>query len=190
MCYLWNNSLILFVCTIETPHCADKNGAEGAPFIHPAANVLDPLWPKGNLRLLFLLKRHQNVLAEETKLCFSVKGFKVDSTSNHHEWGLCKFGDQKPTVDIYIFDMFSCSNDIFVSAGSTCYPAWSDAGQLEFYHLSLDWNYVLYLRGEKIKSLCNLCFWKTFNPILILTLVPIMDSVIYPLIKKCGLNFT
>uniref|UniRef100_A0A3Q3XPA9 Uncharacterized protein n=1 Tax=Mola mola TaxID=94237 RepID=A0A3Q3XPA9_MOLML len=31
---------------------------------------------------------------------------------------------------------------------------------------------------------------QTFNPILILTLVPIMDSVIYPLIKKCGLNFT
>uniref|UniRef100_A0AAX7VC02 Solute carrier family 15 member 1a n=1 Tax=Astatotilapia calliptera TaxID=8154 RepID=A0AAX7VC02_ASTCA len=29
-----------------------------------------------------------------------------------------------------------------------------------------------------------------FNPILILTLVPIMDSVIYPLIKKCGFNFT
>uniref|UniRef100_A0A3Q2XJF0 Solute carrier family 15 member 1 n=1 Tax=Hippocampus comes TaxID=109280 RepID=A0A3Q2XJF0_HIPCM len=31
---------------------------------------------------------------------------------------------------------------------------------------------------------------ETVNPILILTLVPIMDSVIYPLIKKCGLNFT
>nr|XP_019945333.1 PREDICTED: solute carrier family 15 member 1-like [Paralichthys olivaceus] len=31
---------------------------------------------------------------------------------------------------------------------------------------------------------------QTFNPILILTLVPIMDSCIYPLIKKCGLNFT
>ncbi|KAJ0070273.1 hypothetical protein NL108_007607, partial [Boleophthalmus pectinirostris] len=31
---------------------------------------------------------------------------------------------------------------------------------------------------------------QTFNPILILTLVPIMDNVIYPLIKKCGLNFT
>uniref|UniRef100_A0A672IG49 Solute carrier family 15 member 1-like n=1 Tax=Salarias fasciatus TaxID=181472 RepID=A0A672IG49_SALFA len=30
----------------------------------------------------------------------------------------------------------------------------------------------------------------TVNPILILTLVPIMDSVIYPLIRKCGLNFT
>uniref|UniRef100_A0A4W5PD70 Solute carrier family 15 member 1 n=1 Tax=Hucho hucho TaxID=62062 RepID=A0A4W5PD70_9TELE len=30
----------------------------------------------------------------------------------------------------------------------------------------------------------------TVNPILILTLVPIMDSVVYPLIKKCGLNFT
>ncbi|XP_068602845.1 solute carrier family 15 member 1 [Brachionichthys hirsutus] len=28
------------------------------------------------------------------------------------------------------------------------------------------------------------------NPILILTLVPIMDSLIYPLIEKCGLNFT
>uniref|UniRef100_H3D8Z8 Solute carrier family 15 member 1 n=1 Tax=Tetraodon nigroviridis TaxID=99883 RepID=H3D8Z8_TETNG len=31
---------------------------------------------------------------------------------------------------------------------------------------------------------------QTFNPILILTLVPIMDSLVYPLIKKCGLNFT
>ncbi|XP_067109443.1 solute carrier family 15 member 1 [Osmerus mordax] len=31
---------------------------------------------------------------------------------------------------------------------------------------------------------------QTVNPILILTLVPIMESVIYPLIKKCGLNFT
>uniref|UniRef100_A0A668A5H9 Solute carrier family 15 member 1 n=1 Tax=Myripristis murdjan TaxID=586833 RepID=A0A668A5H9_9TELE len=31
---------------------------------------------------------------------------------------------------------------------------------------------------------------QTVNPILILTLVPLMDSVIYPLIKKCGLNFT
>uniref|UniRef100_A0A8C5CM26 Solute carrier family 15 member 1a n=1 Tax=Gadus morhua TaxID=8049 RepID=A0A8C5CM26_GADMO len=30
----------------------------------------------------------------------------------------------------------------------------------------------------------------TVNPILILTLVPIMDSVVYPLIRKCGLNFT
>uniref|UniRef100_A0A8C4EXM4 Solute carrier family 15 member 1a n=1 Tax=Dicentrarchus labrax TaxID=13489 RepID=A0A8C4EXM4_DICLA len=30
----------------------------------------------------------------------------------------------------------------------------------------------------------------TVNPILILTLVPIMDSLIYPLIQKCGLNFT
>uniref|UniRef100_A0A8D3EDV2 Solute carrier family 15 member 1a n=1 Tax=Scophthalmus maximus TaxID=52904 RepID=A0A8D3EDV2_SCOMX len=31
---------------------------------------------------------------------------------------------------------------------------------------------------------------QTVNPILILTLVPIMDSLIYPLIGKCGLNFT
>uniref|UniRef100_A0A7N6B646 Solute carrier family 15 member 1a n=1 Tax=Anabas testudineus TaxID=64144 RepID=A0A7N6B646_ANATE len=31
---------------------------------------------------------------------------------------------------------------------------------------------------------------QTVNPILILTLVPIMDSIIYPLIKKCGFNFT
>ncbi|XP_072300730.1 solute carrier family 15 member 1 [Eucyclogobius newberryi] len=31
---------------------------------------------------------------------------------------------------------------------------------------------------------------QTFNPILILTLVPIMDNIIYPLIKKCGFNFT
>ncbi|XP_031438945.1 solute carrier family 15 member 1b [Clupea harengus] len=28
------------------------------------------------------------------------------------------------------------------------------------------------------------------NPILILIMVPIVDSVVYPLIKKCGLNFT
>ncbi|KAG7271404.1 hypothetical protein CRUP_031216 [Coryphaenoides rupestris] len=31
---------------------------------------------------------------------------------------------------------------------------------------------------------------QTVNPILILTLVPIMDSVVYPLIRKCGLNFS
>nr|QFR36152.1 peptide transporter [Lateolabrax japonicus] len=31
---------------------------------------------------------------------------------------------------------------------------------------------------------------QTVNPILILVLVPIMDSVIYPLISKCKLNFT
>uniref|UniRef100_A0A8B9JL45 Solute carrier family 15 member 1 n=1 Tax=Astyanax mexicanus TaxID=7994 RepID=A0A8B9JL45_ASTMX len=31
---------------------------------------------------------------------------------------------------------------------------------------------------------------QTVNPILILTLVPIMDRVVYPLIKKCGFNFT
>ncbi|XP_020500572.2 solute carrier family 15 member 1b isoform X2 [Labrus bergylta] len=31
---------------------------------------------------------------------------------------------------------------------------------------------------------------QTVNPILILALVPIMDSVIYPLISKCKLNFT
>ncbi|XP_056144979.1 solute carrier family 15 member 1 [Lampris incognitus] len=31
---------------------------------------------------------------------------------------------------------------------------------------------------------------QTVNPILILTLVPLMESVIYPLIRRCGLNFT
>ncbi|KAK2849972.1 hypothetical protein Q7C36_008755 [Tachysurus vachellii] len=31
---------------------------------------------------------------------------------------------------------------------------------------------------------------QTVNPILILTLVPVMDRIVYPLIKKCGLNFT
>uniref|UniRef100_A0A6Q2YE83 Solute carrier family 15 member 1 n=1 Tax=Esox lucius TaxID=8010 RepID=A0A6Q2YE83_ESOLU len=31
---------------------------------------------------------------------------------------------------------------------------------------------------------------QTVNPILILIMVPVMDSVIYPLIKKCHLNFT
>ncbi|KAJ3592632.1 hypothetical protein NHX12_007759 [Muraenolepis orangiensis] len=31
---------------------------------------------------------------------------------------------------------------------------------------------------------------QTVNPILILTLVPIMDRVIYPLIRRCGLNFS
>ncbi|XP_042173891.1 solute carrier family 15 member 1b isoform X3 [Oncorhynchus tshawytscha] len=31
---------------------------------------------------------------------------------------------------------------------------------------------------------------QTVNPILILALVPIMDSLVYPLIKKCHLNFT
>uniref|UniRef100_A0A8C8MNB9 Solute carrier family 15 member 1 n=1 Tax=Oncorhynchus tshawytscha TaxID=74940 RepID=A0A8C8MNB9_ONCTS len=33
-------------------------------------------------------------------------------------------------------------------------------------------------------------FVRTVNPILILALVPIMDSLVYPLIKKCHLNFT
>uniref|UniRef100_A0A8C5BG87 Solute carrier family 15 member 1-like n=1 Tax=Gadus morhua TaxID=8049 RepID=A0A8C5BG87_GADMO len=41
----------------------------------------------------------------------------------------------------------------------------------------------------------SLCLFKLFlmstvNPILILGFVPIVDSVIYPLIAKCGLNFT
>ncbi|XP_053483063.1 solute carrier family 15 member 1 isoform X2 [Ictalurus furcatus] len=31
---------------------------------------------------------------------------------------------------------------------------------------------------------------QTVNPILILTLVPIMDRIVYPLIRKCGFNFT
>ncbi|KAK3569235.1 hypothetical protein QTP86_026520 [Hemibagrus guttatus] len=31
---------------------------------------------------------------------------------------------------------------------------------------------------------------QTVNPIFILTLVPIMDRIVYPLIKKCGFNFT
>ncbi|XP_060774015.1 solute carrier family 15 member 1-like [Neoarius graeffei] len=31
---------------------------------------------------------------------------------------------------------------------------------------------------------------QTVNPILILALVPIVDNLVYPLIKKCGLNFT
>ncbi|TSM68853.1 Solute carrier family 15 member 1 [Bagarius yarrelli] len=31
---------------------------------------------------------------------------------------------------------------------------------------------------------------QTVNPILILTLVPIMDRIVYPLIDKCGFNFT
>ncbi|KAI5107230.1 solute carrier family 15 member 1, partial [Silurus meridionalis] len=31
---------------------------------------------------------------------------------------------------------------------------------------------------------------QTVNPILILTLVPIMDRFVYPLIRKCGFNFT
>ncbi|KAM9486814.1 solute carrier family 15 member 1 [Clarias gariepinus] len=31
---------------------------------------------------------------------------------------------------------------------------------------------------------------QTVNPILILTLVPIMDRIVYPLISKCGFNFT
>lgn len=39
-----------------------------------------------------------------------------------------------------------------------------------------------------------ICSWphflQTVNPILILALVPIVDNLVYPLIKKCGLNFT
>lgn len=33
----------LFVCPAETPHCSDKNGAEGSVFIHATPLVLDPL---------------------------------------------------------------------------------------------------------------------------------------------------
>lgn len=43
-----NNRSIVFVCPAETPHCSDKNGAEGFVFIHAPSCVLDPLWPKGN----------------------------------------------------------------------------------------------------------------------------------------------
>lgn len=33
----------MFFFAIETPHCSDKDGAEGPPFIHPTADVLDPV---------------------------------------------------------------------------------------------------------------------------------------------------
>uniref|UniRef100_A0A3Q2XJU3 Solute carrier family 15 member 1 n=1 Tax=Hippocampus comes TaxID=109280 RepID=A0A3Q2XJU3_HIPCM len=48
---------------------------------------------------------------------------------------------------------------------------------------TMDGNFVIIVLNESLRE-------RTVNPILILTLVPIMDSVIYPLIKKCGLNFT
>lgn len=35
---------------VETPHCSNQNGSEGPLFIHPTANVLDPVWPKGTLK--------------------------------------------------------------------------------------------------------------------------------------------
>uniref|UniRef100_A0A8C7ZYQ5 Solute carrier family 15 member 1 n=1 Tax=Oryzias sinensis TaxID=183150 RepID=A0A8C7ZYQ5_9TELE len=42
--------------------------------------------------------------------------------------------------------------------------------------------------GDFVQSF--FCLHQTVNPILILILVPIMDSLIYPLISKCKLNFT
>uniref|UniRef100_A0A665VUJ2 Solute carrier family 15 member 1 n=1 Tax=Echeneis naucrates TaxID=173247 RepID=A0A665VUJ2_ECHNA len=44
--------------------------------------------------------------------------------------------------------------------------------------------------GDFVSVLCSLSSHQTVNPILILILVPIMDSVIYPLISKCKLNFS
>uniref|UniRef100_A0A3P9JQ48 Solute carrier family 15 member 1 n=1 Tax=Oryzias latipes TaxID=8090 RepID=A0A3P9JQ48_ORYLA len=46
--------------------------------------------------------------------------------------------------------------------------------------------------GDFVRIISNpfFCLHQTVNPILILILVPIMDSLIYPLISKCKLNFT
>uniref|UniRef100_A0A671MUE7 Solute carrier family 15 member 1-like n=1 Tax=Sinocyclocheilus anshuiensis TaxID=1608454 RepID=A0A671MUE7_9TELE len=49
------------------------------------------------------------------------------------------------------------------------------------------WQTNLYLMKSSL-TLSLLC--QTVNPILILTLVPIMDRLIFPLIQKCGLNFS
>ncbi|KAJ0009332.1 hypothetical protein NQD34_001034 [Periophthalmus magnuspinnatus] len=48
---------------------------------------------------------------------------------------------------------------------------------------TMDGNFV---RQEK----CHFFFLQTVNPILILVLVPVMDSIVYPLISKCNLNFS
>lgn len=47
---------ILSFCDVETPHCSNQNGAEGPLLVHPTANVLDTIWPKGTLKILYLLK--------------------------------------------------------------------------------------------------------------------------------------
>uniref|UniRef100_A0A673HSY2 Solute carrier family 15 member 1-like n=1 Tax=Sinocyclocheilus rhinocerous TaxID=307959 RepID=A0A673HSY2_9TELE len=49
------------------------------------------------------------------------------------------------------------------------------------------WQTNLYLMKSSL-TLSLLC--QTVNPILILTLVPIMDRLIFPLIQKCGINFS
>ncbi|KAK1789773.1 hypothetical protein P4O66_014924, partial [Electrophorus voltai] len=49
----------------------------------------------------------------------------------------------------------------------------------------IDFNF--YLQGTLILQPDQM---QTVNPILILTLVPIMDRIVYPLIRKCGFNFT
>lgn len=40
---LSNNRSMVSVFSAETPHCSDKNGAEGSVFIHSTSCVLDPL---------------------------------------------------------------------------------------------------------------------------------------------------
>uniref|UniRef100_A0A8C6KX48 Solute carrier family 15 member 1 n=1 Tax=Nothobranchius furzeri TaxID=105023 RepID=A0A8C6KX48_NOTFU len=46
------------------------------------------------------------------------------------------------------------------------------------------------MNGDFVRFLHSLSSHQTVNPILILVLVPIMDSIVYPLISKCKLNFT
>lgn len=150
-----------------------------------------PSLTKRYLKVSFTFKRQHHLLAMETVLnsAFLLKGSRWTLQATTMDGNFVRLVI-KPTINIFQWTkaMCSCSNNVFMSAGATCYTAWSDAGKLkDFYYVSLDWCTALYLRKF---SLCNLCFWKTVNPILILTLVPIMDSVIYPLIKKCGLNFT
>lgn len=38
-----SNRSSVFVCPAETPHCSDKNGAEGSVFVPATSCVLDPL---------------------------------------------------------------------------------------------------------------------------------------------------
>uniref|UniRef100_A0A8C2A4R4 Solute carrier family 15 member 1 n=1 Tax=Cyprinus carpio TaxID=7962 RepID=A0A8C2A4R4_CYPCA len=46
------------------------------------------------------------------------------------------------------------------------------------------------MSGDFVSILISPDQMQTVNPILILTLVPIMDRLIFPLIQKCGLNFS
>lgn len=141
----------MFVCTVETPHCSDKNGAEGPLIVHPTSNVLDPLWPKGKIKPLFLLKGI--IMCWQRKLnstsLFKGSRWTLQATTMDGNFVSLVIKTNYKYYIIIILNMFSCSNNFFVSAGYNCYTAWSDAGQSEeFYHVSLNWCTALYLRKK------------------------------------------